>query len=162
MPRDQTALPTSRDFYLAGTSALAHRQYEAAEAALRRAVTLDPRRYWGWFTLGLCHAEQGRFLEAAGDFSVCGALVPNFAWSHLNRGLALARAGHLLDARGAYDRASRPTPDLRKPSPTAASCGSSSAMRRALRSISRRPGRRAKRSFAPGCAGRSQGSPGPP
>lgn len=101
----KTAPSTSRDFYLLGTSALAHRRPEEAEAHLLRAVALDPRRFWAWFTLGLCHADQGRFLEAAGDFSVCTALVPDFAWPHLNRGLALARAGRLADARSAYDRA---------------------------------------------------------
>ena len=32
-------------------------------------------------------------------------LAPNFAWPHLNRGLALARSGRLREARVAYDRA---------------------------------------------------------
>ena len=35
---------------------------------------------------------------------------PAFAWTHFNRGLALARAGRLLDARDAYDRALRLEP----------------------------------------------------
>src|SRR5207245_1018854 len=50
---------------------------------------------------------QGRFLEAAGDFGVCSACLPDFAWTHFNRGLALAKAGRLLDAKDAYDRAVR-------------------------------------------------------
>ena len=31
--------------------------------------------------------------------------IRSFAWVHFNRGLSLARAGRLLDARDAYDRA---------------------------------------------------------
>jgi tetratricopeptide (TPR) repeat protein len=108
--RAQTPPRTSRDFYLIGTSALAYRHTEEAESALVHAVALDPRRFWAWFSLGLCHADEGRFLEAAGDFSACTALVPSFAWPHLNRGLALARAGRLTDARSAYDQALKANP----------------------------------------------------
>jgi eukaryotic-like serine/threonine-protein kinase len=108
--RARTPPRTSRDFYLLGTSALAHRQTDEAEPALLRAVALDPRRFWSWFSLGLCHADQGRFLEAAGDFNVCTALVPAFAWPHLNRGLVLARLGRLTDARAAYNRALQANP----------------------------------------------------
>jgi tetratricopeptide (TPR) repeat protein len=55
--------------------------------------------------MGHCHFEQKRYLEAAGDFNACVACGPNYAWGHFNRALALARAGRLLDAKTAYDRA---------------------------------------------------------
>jgi tetratricopeptide (TPR) repeat protein len=68
-------------------------------------VALDPKRFWSWFALGHCHFEQGRYLDAAGDFGSCTALQPDFAWPYMNRGLALARAGRLAEARESYDRA---------------------------------------------------------
>jgi serine/threonine protein kinase/tetratricopeptide (TPR) repeat protein len=103
--RDRTVATTGRDFYLLGTSLLVQGQYDRAESALLKAIGLDPRRFWGWFSLGLCHYEQGRFAESAGDFAVCAVLAPNFTWPWMNRGLALARAGRLIEAREAYDRA---------------------------------------------------------
>ncbi len=101
------ALPptTPRDFYLDGTAKLARGETDRAELALARSVSLDARRFWAWFALGLCHMEQARNIEASGDFGVCAALAPDFAWPHLNRGLALARAGRLAEARQSYDRA---------------------------------------------------------
>ena len=72
---------------------------------MRLALHLDVTSFWAWFVLGHCHYHQGRFLEAAGDFAACSARGPSFAWVHFNRGIALARAGRLLDAKLAYDRA---------------------------------------------------------
>jgi len=102
---DRVAPSTCRDYYLLGTELLAGGAADRAEAPLARAVALDARRFWAWFTLGLCHLEQGRHADAAADFAVCAALAPDFAWPHLNRGLALARQGRLVEAREAYDRA---------------------------------------------------------
>src|SRR5262249_40401519 len=101
--RAREILPTSaRDHYLLGTTLLASNQPDRAEVHLSRAVALDPKRFWAWFALGLCHKAQGRFAEAAGDFGTCTALYPEFAWPHLNRGLALADAGRLVEARAAF------------------------------------------------------------
>ncbi len=109
--RDATPPATGRDFYLIGTSFLARGRPDAAEPALLRAVGLDPRRFWSWFALGLCHYDQGRFAESAGDFAVCTVLAPRFAWPWMNRGLALARAGRLVEAREAYNRAIEVAPE---------------------------------------------------
>jgi eukaryotic-like serine/threonine-protein kinase len=103
--RDQTPATTGRDFYLLGTSLLVQGQPDRAEPALLKAIGLDPRRFWGWFSLGLCHYQQERFAESAGDFAVCAVLAPRFTWPWMNRGLALARAGRLVEAREAYNRA---------------------------------------------------------
>jgi serine/threonine protein kinase/Tfp pilus assembly protein PilF len=104
--REAEARPTnSRDFALLGTSLLVKRDLTRAETALKRAVALDSRRFWAWFALGYCRFEQGRYLEAAGDFAVCTAIEPRFAWPYMNRGLALACAGRLEEARSAYDSA---------------------------------------------------------
>jgi tetratricopeptide (TPR) repeat protein len=108
-----TVPPSSaRDFYLLGTSLLARRQPDLAELPLSRAATLDARRFWTWFALGICHSDQGRHSDAAFDFTVSSTLAPHFAWPHLNRGLALARSGRLREARVAYDRALELNPDF--------------------------------------------------
>ena len=103
--RDATPPSTGRDFYLLGTALLAQGHPDRAEPALARATGLDPRRFWGWFALGLCHYDQGRFTESAGDFAICAMLAPKFSWPFINRGMALAKAGRLVEARAAYDQA---------------------------------------------------------
>jgi len=113
--RDRAAqlFPTqSGDLTMLGTSLLASGDIAGAEAALRSAIAQDVTSLWAWFAMGHCHFEQGRYLEAAGDFSACVARGPEYAWSHFNRALALARAGRLLDAKVSYDRALELDPDL--------------------------------------------------
>ena len=102
---EHTALHSARDHYLLGTSLLALGQPDRAEPPLSRAVTLDPRQFWTWFALGICHSDQGRHSDAAADFGACTLLVPQFAWPHLNRGLALSRCGRLTEALASYDHA---------------------------------------------------------
>jgi serine/threonine protein kinase/Tfp pilus assembly protein PilF len=101
---------SSRDHALLGMSALARGDLSRAETSLLRAVELDLRGFWGWFALGHCHYEQGRFQDAAGDFGACVALKPRFAWPHLNRGLSLARTGRLAEASASYRRALQANP----------------------------------------------------
>ncbi|MFI5459583.1 MAG: protein kinase [Isosphaerales bacterium] len=96
---------TCHDLTLLATTLLAGGDPARAEDALRRALYLDVTSSWAWFVMGHCHYAQGRFIEAAGDFAACTARGPTFAWAHFNRGLALAKAGLLLYAQDAYDRA---------------------------------------------------------
>jgi serine/threonine protein kinase/tetratricopeptide (TPR) repeat protein len=103
---------TSRDWTLLGMTLLSAGDTVAAEDALRNALRIECTSFWAWFMLGHCHFAQARFVEAAGDFSACTALGPQFAWSHFNRGLALARSGRLSPARDAYDQALRLDPDF--------------------------------------------------
>jgi eukaryotic-like serine/threonine-protein kinase len=101
---------TCHDWTILATTRLAGGDPGAAEDALRRALRLDCTAFWAWFMMGHCHYAQGRFLEAAGDFSACTVQGPQFAWVHFNRGLALSRAGLLDAARDAYDFALRTDP----------------------------------------------------
>jgi len=103
--RDSISPSSGRDYYLIGTAFLAKGEPDRAEAALIKATGLSPQGFWPWFALGLCHFDQKRFTESAGDFAVCTVLSPRFAWPWVNRGLALARVGRLIEARAAYDRA---------------------------------------------------------
>jgi tetratricopeptide (TPR) repeat protein len=100
------------DWILLGTSRLLQGDRMGAEEALRKALFIDVTSFWAWFMMGHCHYAQGKFIEAAGDFSVCCARGPSFAWTHFNRGLALARAGKLRDAKDAYDTALQIDPDF--------------------------------------------------
>lgn len=93
---------TARDFHRLGTARLASNDLVGAEAALLRALELDPKDFWAHFVLGHVRLEQSRDLEAAGNFNACVALEPRFAWPYLNRGLALARTGRLDEARSSY------------------------------------------------------------
>jgi tetratricopeptide (TPR) repeat protein len=105
---------TSHELTLEGTSLLAAGDLASAEASLRRALQRDLTSFWTWYVLGHCHFLQRRYLEAAGDFAVCAGRDPAFAWVHFNRGLALAKAGRLLDARDSYDRAIEIENDFRE------------------------------------------------
>lgn len=103
---------SSQDLTLLGSSLVAAGDAAAAESVLRTAIARDVTSLWAWFAMGHCHFAQGRYLEAAGDFSACVARGPDYAWNHFNRALALARAGRTLDAKLAYDRALELDPDL--------------------------------------------------
>ena len=96
---------SSQDFTMLAKLLLADRNLAAAETALREALRRDVSSFWAWYHLGHCHFEQGRYLEAAGDFNACFLGGLKFPWVHFNRGLALARAGALLDAKVSYDQA---------------------------------------------------------
>lgn len=100
-----TDIETARDHYLVGTVLAASGALDRAAMHLARAIALDPNHFWAWFAQGLCHFEQGRFLDAASDFGVCTVQAPRFAWPYLNRGLALAASGRLEEARASYDQA---------------------------------------------------------
>jgi serine/threonine protein kinase/tetratricopeptide (TPR) repeat protein len=101
----RTGLQTPEDYYLTGTSYLIMGQTDRAERLLSQAASRDPRQFWAWFALGICHSDQGRHGDASADFATSTVLAPQFAWPHLNRGLALARCGRLVEALAAYDRA---------------------------------------------------------
>ncbi len=107
---EQTPPKSSRDFALSANFAVGQAELSASGGGLRRAVELDKRRFWAWFGLGYCLFEQGRYLEAAGNFMVCTALEPNFAWPYMNQGLALAHAGRLNEALTAYNQALQHNP----------------------------------------------------
>jgi serine/threonine protein kinase/tetratricopeptide (TPR) repeat protein len=103
---------TCHDLTLLGSTLLARGDHVRAEEALRQALKLDQTSFWTWFLLGHCHYAQRRFLESAGDFSVCAVRGPTLSWAHFNRGLALAKAGRLKAAQDAYDNALTIEPDF--------------------------------------------------
>ena len=95
----------ARDCHLFGLALAAAGRNEEAIRYLTRAVALDERRFWDWFVLGMCHYDQGQYVESAADFSICSIINPKFSWPYLNRGLALVALGRWDEAKTAYDRA---------------------------------------------------------
>lgn len=81
------------------------RDYPSAEAALRTATRLDPRRarYPGW--LGLVLLEQGRSAEAIVAFEVAIAANPRYPNALYQLGRAYLAAGRLEDAEPHLRRA---------------------------------------------------------
>lgn len=95
---------TSDGWAMLGAFLLAEGDLDAAEQALREALTRDVASFWAWFAMGHCHFERGRFSEAVADFTACVVARPDAAWAHFNRGVALARAGRPIDAKEAFDK----------------------------------------------------------
>ncbi len=85
---------------------------DAASAAARHAVALQPQGLWPNFYLGVCAYRRGRHAEAAQAFSVCIGAAPEAAGCFVNRGLARAALGQSDDARRDYDEALRLDPTL--------------------------------------------------
>ena len=54
---------------------------------------------------GICYREQGEQLLAAGDFSRCAGLAPNFAWGHYNLGCILYQGQKREQAIACYNAA---------------------------------------------------------
>jgi serine/threonine protein kinase/tetratricopeptide (TPR) repeat protein len=109
---DRIVPVSCHDYTILGTSLLASGDRTAAEQALKAALRIDVSSFWTWFILGHCHYAEGRYLEAAADFTACTVKGPTYAWPHFNRGLALARAGRVGDAKDSYDRAIAIEPDF--------------------------------------------------
>jgi eukaryotic-like serine/threonine-protein kinase len=82
-------------------------RYREALPLLRDAARLDPRAFWIWFDLGVCHENLAQDAEAAACFGTCIALAPDFAPLYLKRALALNRLGDNYQAFKDVDAALR-------------------------------------------------------
>ncbi|HEX2450852.1 MAG TPA: tetratricopeptide repeat protein [Gemmatimonadales bacterium] len=81
------------------------RQYDAAEADLRRVMRLQPAQAAAHFELGLILVRRGRAAEAAEAFARAVALGPANAAAHVELAEALNQSGRLTDAAAALERA---------------------------------------------------------
>jgi tetratricopeptide (TPR) repeat protein len=101
------ALPaiSARDHYELATTYAFQRRYQKAARELQRALEINPRHFWSWLQLGLCHEELGENILAVGDYSACIALWSEFAWGHFNRGLVLNKLGKKIEARADFTAA---------------------------------------------------------
>ena len=80
-------------------------RWPEAEAALRKALELDPQNGWARFELGALYQDQGRFVEAAAELGKTIALDGNNGWAHCQLGRIYRRQGRASDAEAALRRA---------------------------------------------------------
>ncbi len=104
-----------RGEYLIGTAELADGYPDRMAGDSAAPVAARRRTVLGLVCgAGLCHFDQGRYVDAVGDFNVCTVLIPEFAWPFANtRGLA-ARPRRVDSRR----RSIRSTGALAYPDPT--------------------------------------------
>jgi tetratricopeptide (TPR) repeat protein len=76
---------------------------DAAIAAFRAAIDVDPAQAGCWANLGLLLKDDGRFDEALNAYDVALALAPADAQIRVNRVVALLRAGHWTEAWPDYE-----------------------------------------------------------
>jgi serine/threonine protein kinase/Tfp pilus assembly protein PilF len=100
----------ARDHYELARAHAFNRRYAEAVTELKQALLLNPRHYWSWLQLGICHEEVGEYALSLGDFSACTALWPEFAWGYFNRGRALNQLGKKAEALADYTLALRLDP----------------------------------------------------
>ena len=80
-------------------------QIPQAIAALRQAVSLDPKNAAPVLELGVLLLNSGRLQEALSCFERAVALQPRSVHAHLPRGIVLERLGMHADAAAAYQQA---------------------------------------------------------
>jgi predicted O-linked N-acetylglucosamine transferase (SPINDLY family) len=97
--------------YLLGISELDCRQFEAAEANLARAVSIEPRSAEARSNLGMALFNLKRYDDARKCQEKAIALKPNFPAALTNLGNTLMRLGVAEQAVDAHDRAIQLKPD---------------------------------------------------
>jgi serine/threonine protein kinase/tetratricopeptide (TPR) repeat protein len=107
----KTPLRTARDYYLAGSEALAAGQRTEAQKLLAQSVDLDPTQYWAHMTLGASYEALAQFPAAAGCYDTAIALRPNLAWGYYNRGRVALTMRDYEKARTSLDKSAALAPN---------------------------------------------------
>ncbi|HZW30391.1 MAG TPA: tetratricopeptide repeat protein, partial [Isosphaeraceae bacterium] len=94
-----------------GRTREADQAFEAAVAALRETIRLQPRDFRAHSLLGLALNAQGKRSEAIAAYREAIRLQPHVAYVHNNLGLALSAQGKLDEAIAEYRTAIRLQPD---------------------------------------------------
>jgi tetratricopeptide (TPR) repeat protein len=76
-------------------------RWSEAEAALRKAIEINPRHRWAYNHLGFVYREQGRYEEAIAMFRRQIELAPRDPYAYRNLAGALAMVGRLGEAEKA-------------------------------------------------------------
>ena len=77
----------------------------SAEAALRKALELDPQNGCARIELGALYEDQGKFAQAAAEFERAIAIGPNHGGAHCQLGRIYRRQGRLPEAEAALRKA---------------------------------------------------------
>src|SRR6266567_2601482 len=89
----------------------AYEQFEAAEVCYRRAALLDPSAFSWIYNLATVELQQGKYEQAARDFSRAHDLDPQSLVAKIHRGESLLGAGNLDESRKAYEDVLRHDPN---------------------------------------------------
>ena len=108
---DARNLNLAEEWALTGSSWITERNLPEAEAAYRRAVTLDPQSGLAWDGLGLVHYDAGRLPDAREALSRAIRLDGQNAHALFHLALVDEREGKLADAAAGYRRAVDLSPD---------------------------------------------------
>jgi tetratricopeptide (TPR) repeat protein len=103
---------TVRDLYWQASVHFSQGRPGEALPLLHEATRREPDNFWAWFVLANCYDRLGQDVRAESAYATCTALMPDFAWSHFNRGLALLRQRDYTRAITQFDSAIRLKPDL--------------------------------------------------
>jgi serine/threonine protein kinase/Flp pilus assembly protein TadD len=106
---------TALDHEIAATVLSIQGQYRKALPLALQATRLDPRDFWAWFTLGLCHERLTQDVDAAACFGTCIALRPDSPFGWFNRGVVQLRRGDFDKADLDLERASSLDPKWPEP-----------------------------------------------
>jgi tetratricopeptide (TPR) repeat protein len=89
---------------------LAREDLDAAAAAYRRVLEIEPERAEAWNNLGVIASRQGRGAEALASFRRAAAADPDYPSARYNLARALAANGDLAAARAELERFLRLSP----------------------------------------------------
>lgn len=92
-------------FYQRGTTLLEQQSWEAAAAAFRRAIELEPGFSWSHHSLGDALFKLERWEQAAAAYQRALELKPDISWSHHHLGNCLAKLECWAAAAAAYQQA---------------------------------------------------------
>jgi tetratricopeptide (TPR) repeat protein len=106
---------TAWEHYAAGRARLRAGEFDAAEALLDRALTLEPQALWPNFARGQCAFRRQHYDDAVLAFTACVVLAPDQAWCYYNRGLAYQALGRTDRAGADFGRALQLDPTLPRP-----------------------------------------------
>ncbi len=142
-------------------------RYADALPLLAKFCERHPAHSRAWYWRGVCHNVLGQSADAATAFSVCLAVVPDFAYALANRGQARLKQKRFAEAEADYTRALELRPTGAWRSSTAGSRARAARTSRARRPTSprrsrTRPRRRRRTSCARASAASTRTRTGPP
>ena len=91
-----------------------------AEKTYLQILKVQPNHFDSLHLLGVIYHQRGNPAEAVRQIDVALRIDPKAASAHNNRGNALQELKRLDEALASYDRRSRSSPTMRRPSTTAA------------------------------------------
>ncbi len=112
---ERVPLRTALAYEMAADALATRGEYIKALPLALEATRLDPRDFWAWFTLGLCHERLTQDPEAAACFGTCIALRPDSPFGWFNRGVVHLRRADYDPAIRDLERAA--TLDTKWPDP---------------------------------------------